>query len=288
MTKSDGGWRSVPPADAGIARTTIRDALIAGAARLAAAGVDTPRLDAEVLLGFVLDVDRGRLVIDGQASLDPDAAARFGALLARREAREPVAYILGRRAFRRLELAVDRRVLIPRPETELLVEVGLSLAPGARVVDVGTGSGAVALALKDERPDLRVSGADASADAVAVARANAARLGLDVRFVAADLMDGVSADAVLANLPYVADGAELAPEITRYEPAGALFAGPDGLDVIRRAVAAVSGPTVGLLALELGPEQAAEVAQLMWDAGFGEVGVRRDLAGLDRVVVGTA
>jgi release factor glutamine methyltransferase len=278
----------VPPADAGIARATIRDALAAGAARLAAAGVDTPRLDAEVLLGFVLDVDRGRLVTDAHASLDPDAAARFDALLARREAREPVAYILGRRAFRRLSLAVDRRVLIPRPETELLVEVGLSLAPGARVVDVGTGSGAVALALKDERPDLRVSGADASADAVAVARANAARLGLDVRFVAADLMDGVSADAVLANLPYVADGAELAPEITRYEPAGALFAGPDGLDLIRRAVAAVRGPTVGLLALELGPEQAAEVAQLMWDAGFGEVGVRRDLAGLDRVVVGTA
>ena len=278
----------MPPADAGIARATIRDALAAGAARLAAAGVDTPRLDAEVLLGFVLDVDRGRLVTDAHASLDPDAAARFDALLARREAREPVAYILGRRAFRRLSLAVDRRVLIPRPETELLVEVGLSLAPGARVVDVGTGSGAVALALKDERPDLRVSGADASADAVAVARANAARLGLEVRFVAADLMDGVSADAVLANLPYVADGAELAPEITRYEPAGALFAGPDGLDLIRRAVAAVSGPTVGLLALELGPEQAAEVAQLMWDAGFGEVGVRRDLAGLDRVVVGTA
>ena len=236
----------------------------------------------------MLDSDRGRLVTESHASLDPDAAARFGALLARREAREPVAYILGRRAFRRLELAVDRRVLIPRPETELLVEVGLSLAPGARVVDVGTGSGAVALALKDERPDLRVSGADASADAVAVARANAARLGLDVRFVAADLMDGVSADAVLANLPYVADGAELAPEITRYEPAGALFAGADGLDVIRRAVAAVAGPTVGLLALELGPEQADSVSELLWDAGFAEVAVRHDLAGLARVVVGTA
>jgi release factor glutamine methyltransferase len=278
----------VPPADPGVAPATIRDALAGGAARLTAAGVDTPRLDAEVLLGFVLDLDRGRLVTEAQASLDPDAAERFGALLTRREAREPVAYILGQRAFRRLELAVDRRVLIPRPETELLVEVGLELAAGARVVDVGTGSGAVALALKDERPDLRVSGADASADAVAVARANAARLGLNVRFVAADLMDGVSANAVLANLPYVADGADLAPEITRYEPAGALFAGPDGLDVIRRAVAAVAGPTVGLLALELGPEQAAEVTQLMWDAGFGEVGVRRDLAGLDRVVVGTA
>jgi release factor glutamine methyltransferase len=133
-----------------------------------------------------------------------------------------------------------------------------------------------------------VRGADVSPDAVEVARANATRLGLDVRFVAADLMDGVSADAVLANLPYVADGAELPPEITLYEPAGALFAGPDGLDVIRRAVAAVSGPTVGLMALEIGPEQASEVSQLLWDAGFAEVGVRHDLAGLERVVVGSA
>jgi release factor glutamine methyltransferase len=245
-------------------------------------------LDAELLLASVLDVDRARLVIDRDAALDVDAADRFEALVARRVEREPVAYILGRRAFRRLELFVDRRVLIPRPETELLVEVGLSLAHGASVVDVGTGSGAVALALKDERPDLRVSGADVSADAVAVARANAARLGLEVRFVAADLLNDVFADAVLANLPYVADGAELPPEITRYEPPGALFAGADGLDVIRRAVAAVAGPTVGLLALEIGAEQADAVSQLMWDAGFAEVAVRRDLAGLDRVVVGTA
>ncbi len=156
------------------------------------------------------------------------------------------------------------------------------------MVDVGTGSGAVALALKDERPDLRVSGADVSADAVAVARANAARLGLEVRFVMADLLNGVFADAVLANLPYVASGADLPPEITRYEPASALFAGADGLDVVRRLVAAVSGPTVGLLALEIGAEQADAVSALLWDAGFAEVAVRRDLAGLERVVVGTA
>jgi release factor glutamine methyltransferase len=280
----------VAPADAGASAgvATVGDALAVAAARLAAAGCDTPRLDAEVLLASVLDVDRGRLVIDSRSVLEPEAGARFEALVARREAREPVAYILGRRAFRRISLSVDRRVLIPRPETELLVEVGLGLAHGASVVDVGTGSGAVALALKDERPDLRVSGADVSFDAVAVARANASRLGLEVRFVVADLMTDVFADAVLANLPYVASGAELPPEISWYEPAGALFAGPDGLDVIRRAVTAVSGPTVGLLALEIGPEQAAEVSQLMWDAGFAEVAVRRDLAGLERAVVGTA
>ena len=253
------------------------------------AGVDTPRLDAELLLGAVLDVDRGRLVIESGHTLAPDSADRFDVLLRRREAREPVAYILGRRAFRRLSLVVDRRVLIPRPETELLVEVGLELGMGARVVDVGTGSGAVALALKDERPDLVVRGVDVSAGAVEVARANAAALALDVTFAVGDLLDGVGAvDAVLANLPYVAEGAELAPEIARYEPTMALFAGTDGLDVIRRAVAAVAGPTVGLLALEIGSEQADHVSALLWDAGFASVGVRKDLAGLERVVVGTA
>ena len=282
----------MPPAESGVAggvrSASVGDSLRAAAARLAAAGVDTPRLDAEILLAAILGVDRSRLVIDRDAGLSPDVAERFEGLVTRREAREPVAYITGRRAFRRLELCVDRRVLIPRPETELLVEEGLSLGSGARVVDVGTGSGAVALALKDERPDLRVSGADVSDDAVAVARANAARLGLDVTFIVADLMSGVSADAVLANLPYVACGAPLPPEIARYEPPGALFAGEDGLDAIRRAVAAVAGPTVGLMALEIGPEQAAEVSALLWDAGFGSVGVRHDLAGLERVVVGTA
>ena len=283
----------MPPADAGVATVTVGEALRAAGARLAAAGVDTSRLDAEVLLGFVLGVDRGRLVIDRDAPLPRAAADRFEALLARREAREPVAYILGRRAFRRLELMVDRRVLIPRPETELLVEVAGELPEGARVVDVGTGSGAVALALKDERPDLVVRGVDVSADAVAVARANGAGLGLDAEFACGDLVgEGpLEADAVLANLPYVAEGAELPPEITRYEPAGALFAGADGLDVVRRLVALMAGAggaRVGLLALEIGPEQADEVSQMLWDAGFSSVAVRHDLAGLARVVVGTA
>lgn len=279
----------MPPADAGAPAVpaTVGEALAAGAARLAAAGVDTPRLDAEVLLASVLEVDRGRLVIDSRAELDRAAATGFDALLARRQAHEPVAYIVGRRAFRRLSLMVDRRVLVPRPETELLVEVGLTLPPGAPVLDVGTGSGAVALALKDERPDLDVRGIDLSADALAVARDNAARLGLDVRFAQADLIDSEAADAVLANLPYVTDGAELPPDVAVYEPPGALFAGADGLDLIRRLAAAVSGPTVDLLALEIAPEQARQVSQLLWDAGFGEVGVRRDLAGLERVVVGS-
>jgi release factor glutamine methyltransferase len=281
----------VPRADAGFAPATVGGALAQATSRLAAAGCDTPRLDAEVLLGSVLEVDRGRLVIDRDLALGSAAVARFEALLARRGAREPVAYILGRRAFRRLELAVDRRVLIPRPETELLVEVGLSLPSGARVVDVGTGSGAVALALKDERPDLVVRGVDVSVDAVDVARANAVATDLSVEFAVGDLLEGLSVaagDAVLANLPYVADGADLSPEIARYEPPGALFAGADGLDVVRRLVAAVAGPSVALLALEIGPDQAVSVQQLLSGSGFAEVAVRHDLAGLERVVVGTA
>jgi release factor glutamine methyltransferase len=220
--------------------------------------------------------------------LSADDGRRFDALVARRAAREPIAYILARRDFRRLTLQVDRRVLIPRPETELLVEVGLSLPPGARVLDVGTGSGAVALALKHERPDLHVRGTDASPDAVEVARGNARRLGLDVGFGPADLLDGQPADAVLANLPYVPLGAPLEPEITRYEPPGALYAGPDGLDLIRRLVALVDPGAVGVLAVEIGPEQAGEVARLIGEAGFAGVEVLADLAGLDRVLVGRA
>ncbi|MGA9857015.1 MAG: methyltransferase domain-containing protein, partial [Solirubrobacteraceae bacterium] len=162
----------------------------------------------------------------------------------------------------------------------------LRLPRGARVLDVGTGSGAVALALADERPDLEVWGADSSPDAVTVARANARRLGLEVRIVQADLMqlDSGPFDAVLSNLPYVPLGAALAPEITRYEPPGALFAGADGLDLVRRLIAAAA--SIPLLALEIGSEQAVEVARLMGEGGFGEVEVHHDLAGLDRVVVG--
>jgi release factor glutamine methyltransferase len=258
---------------------TAAQAVRRGTAALADAGCDTPRLDAELLLAHALGVDRSRLLID-----DLEAPTGFERLVARRAAREPVAYILGQRDFRRITLEVDRRVLIPRPETELLVEAALALPSGARVVDVGTGSGAVALALKDERPDLEVVGTDISVDAVAVARANAARLGLDVRFVVADLLDERRHDAVLANLPYVSQDVQLRPEIARYEPAGALYAGADGLDVIRRLVATLGG--VPFVALEVGFDQAEPVAALLADAGYSSVERLRDLAGHERVIVG--
>jgi release factor glutamine methyltransferase len=263
---------------------SVSQALSDATVVLTAADCDTPRLDAELLMSYVLGVGRERLVIDAFADLDASAAERFAAALARRQAREPVAYIVGRKAFRRISLLVDRRVLIPRPETELLVEIALSLDRGARVADVGTGSGAVALALKEERPDLSVVGVDLSPDALAVARSNAAALGLDVEFVQADLLEGVPGpfDAVLSNLPYVAEGSALPPEIELYEPGLALFGGPDGMDPVRRLLPMVED--VRLLALEVGLAEA--VASLVAGAGFSSVEILDDLAGHERVVVG--
>ncbi len=232
----------------------------------------------------MLGVGRERLVVDAFEQLDGIELERFEAVVARREAREPVAYILGRKAFRRIALSVDRRVLIPRPETELLVDVALTVERGGRIADVGTGSGAVALAVKEERPDLSVIGVDVSDGAIAVARENARRLGLDVEFVRADLLDGVPGpfDAVLANLPYVAEGSGMPPEIELYEPSLALFGGPDGMDLVRRLLTMVDG--VPLIALEVSLAEA--VGSLVSRAGFPSVEILRDLAGHERVVVG--
>jgi release factor glutamine methyltransferase len=263
----------------------VREALDSAVIALSAAGVDTPRLDAEVLLAHALGVDRARLVIERDRAVEGPAVRAFQDAVRRRSVeREPVAYITGVKGFRRLDIGVDRRVLIPRPETETLVEAALDLPRGARVVDVGTGSGAVALALKDERPDLEVLATDRSADALAVARANAARLGLDVAFVEGDLLAGLDADAVISNPPYVEDGFPLQPEIARHEPPVALYAGPEGLTVIRRLVAQVAASRARFAAFEVGMGQAAEVAEVLRAAGFGDVATRRDLAGIERVV----
>ncbi len=255
--------------------TSVRDALDGAVTAIAAAGCETPRLDAELLLAQALGVSRERLFMAAGRGSEAEltvmglAVRTFQDFVRRRSVlREPVAYILGRRHFRRLELAVDARALIPRPETELLVEVALGLPHGARVLDVGTGSGAVALALKDERPDLDVTGSDLSEGALALARANGERLALDVRWLAADLLEGVpdEYDAILSNPPYVPDGdrATLAPEILRHEPMSALFAGEDGLDAIRPLLTqAFARPTVRLLGLEVGAGQAGVVAELM-------------------------
>ncbi len=267
---------------------TLASALRDATRRIAASGSQTARLDAELVLAAALGCDRGVLHRDPGHVLAPAQALKFQASVARRVAHEPIAYILGRKGFRSLELHVDPRVLVPRPETEALVESGLGLESGTRVVDVGTGSGAVALALKHERPDLRVSATDSSIDALVVARANAERLGLDVRFFQADLLDGFDEpiDAVLSNPPYVAerDAATLPPDVLDYEPSVALFGGPDGLDVVRRLVRQAA--SASLLAVEVGAGQADAVARLLGDAGFDTLEVVRDLARIERVVIG--
>ena len=268
---------------------SARDAVEAATDALAAAGCDSPRLDAELIVADALAIDRGALVVDPDRPLDPPASRLVMERVRRRTRREPVAYILGRRGFRRLELGVDRRALIPRPETELLVEVAIELvAPAGRVHDAGTGSGAVALALRDERPDLRVTASDASPDAVALARENADRLGLELEVVvgpelpAAVALEG-GLDLLVANLPYVREDEWplLEPEITEYEPRSALVAGADGLDAIRALVDAA--PSGTRLALEHAPDQGAALRALLVEAG-----TRLDLAGRERVTVGAA
>jgi release factor glutamine methyltransferase len=269
-----------------MAGTPVREALDSAVVALSAAGVDTPRLDAEVLLAHALGIDRAALVLDRERPVQGPAVRAFQDAVRRRAVgREPVAYITQRKGFRRLELFVDARVLIPRPETETLVEAALGLPHGARVVDVGTGSGAVALALKDERPDLEVLGTDVSEDALAVARANAARLGLEVAFARTDLLDGIGpVDAVVSNPPYVQDGTALAPEISRHEPRVALWAGPDGLAVARRLLVETYAAGAAFLALEVGAGQALTVEALARGARFRRTARRADLAGIERVV----
>jgi release factor glutamine methyltransferase len=272
--------------------TPVKDALDGAITAIAAAGSESPRLDAELLLADVLAVSRERLLTDRELTVEGPAVRAFQDAVRRRSIeREPVAYILGRRGFRHIELAVDRRALIPRPETELLVEVALGLPNGTRVLDLCTGSGAVALALKQERHDLQLAGADISTAALELARENSERLGLDVRWLQADLLVGLKDEfeVILANPPYVADSERsvLAPEIMRHEPQGALFAGHDGLDVIRPLLNQLAErERVRMVALEVGAGQAPMVAELTRAAGFDEVRAERDLAGIERVVVG--
>ena len=271
------------------AMSSVREALISAVDALRAVGVEDPRLDAELLLSEATGWERARFAADPEAGVPAPAGRLFGEMVRRRLRREPVAYILGRKGFRHIELAVDRRVLIPRPETELLVELALEIAP-QRVLDMGTGSGAIALAVADEMLGCEAIATDTSAGALAVARANAERLGLAdrVEFVEAMLPPDIgSLDLVVANLPYVAESewGGLEPEVTKWEPREALLAGPDGLDVLRFAIPAAATATASL-ALEVGAGQAPAVSELLFEAGFAKVETRPDLAGIPRVVWG--
>jgi release factor glutamine methyltransferase len=263
--------------------------------RFADRGVGTPRLDAQVLLADVLQKDRIYLYTHFDQPLGPDELAKFRALIQRRVGGESVAYLVGRKEFRSLELAVDARVLVPRPDTEATVDAALLHLPPdgvGRVVDVGTGSGAIALALKKERPALELYAVDRSADAAAVARANADKLGLAVEVVEGDLLAPVVARApfvlIVSNPPYIASAeiATLAPEVQK-EPRAALDGGADGLDIIRRLVA--DAPPLladgAALVLEVGAGQAPAVAALFAaDGRYAPATVTKDLGGIERVV----
>ncbi len=277
---------------------TIAQTRRLGREALSGAGVDTPSLDADLLLCHVLRWPRAKLLAHPERPLAPAEESAYRSLLRRREAREPLAYILGRKEFYGLEFAVDRRVLVPRPETELLVELALEhLAknPRARLaVDVGTGSGAVAVALAVHAPQLRVVACDISPDALSLGRSNALRNGAKVDFVASDLLAPMVGpfDIILANLPYVArsEWATLPPEVRDYEPASALDGGPDGLDAYRRFLpqAAARLARGGLLAVEIGAGQADAMVPMV-EGWFpdAEVLLHLDLAGLPRVVSAT-
>jgi release factor glutamine methyltransferase len=257
---------------------TAREALAEAERRLAAAGVETPRVDAEWLVAHLLGTTRTGLA----ARLDEDVDG-LEPLLARREAREPLAYVLGEWGFRRLTLKIDARGLVPRPETETLVERALVLAEGIerpRILDVGVGSGAIALALKDERRDAAVTGVDVSADALELARENAERLGLEIEL---RLGDGAAAaaegwDVVVANPPYIESLEDVQPEL-RWEPQVALLGRGEHERLARSANA-------GFIVFEVGDGHAREVAEVLERLGHADVAITADLAGRDRVVEG--
>jgi release factor glutamine methyltransferase len=265
---------------------TVREALAAAAARLAPVS-GTPRLDAELLLAEALGVSREAMLL---SRLDEAAPAQFEALLERRLDHEPVAYILGRRAFWTIEIEVGPGVLVPRPDSETLIEAALAHfrdAAPATILDLGTGPGTLLLAALDQWPEATGLGIDSSVAALDYARRNAERLGLFGRaeFRHGDWARGLEGrfDLVLCNPPYVEEGAELPRDVSQWEPASALYAGPDGLDDYRRlapVMPALLGPG-GIACVEIGAGQAGAAAGLFAAHGLG-VTVRRDLAGRDR------
>jgi release factor glutamine methyltransferase len=283
---------------AGIA-SSRRALLDAATARLAAAGIATARVEAEWLLAGLSGVGRASLAADRAPTVDEDLAARYETALARRERREPLQRILGWEEFWGLRFALSADVLVPRPETELLVQIALTLLPppAARrplVLDVGTGSGCIACSLAHQRPDARVIALDHSLPAVALAQHNAAALGMadTLRCVASSLLDAIAReqiDLIVGNLPYLPTALlpVLAPEVRDHEPRQALDGGPDGLDVIRTLIA--DAPRTlrrpGAIALETaGTTQAPQVATLLEDTGFTDIAIHPDLTNTDRFV----
>lgn len=266
-------------------------AALAEATRRLAGTSDTPRLDAELLMAHALGVDRERLLLDPPHGAAP---AAFGGLIERRLRREPVAYIIGKRAFWTIELLVGPGVLIPRPDSETLIEAAIAhfggRAPGS-ILDMGVGSGALLLAALSEWPEAIGLGVDQSGAALATAAANAERLGMAGRARIEpgnwDVAMAGAFDLVLCNPPYIETGADLPRDVADYEPASALFAGKDGLDDYRRIAPALRLPPGGVACIEIGATQASAVRTLFEVVGF-TTKIRKDLAGHDRCVVVTA
>lgn len=272
----------------------LRDHLVRSAQRLASVA-ERPRFEADLLWAHVLGLGRAGLIAADDGVLTPDAVARADSLVERRSRGEPMAYLLGRREFWSLDLAVSPDTLIPRPETEGLVEWSLSIIDetrAAQVADLGTGSGAIALAIASERPRATVVATDASLGALCVARSNAERLNLtNVEFRHGSwlhaLDPGRACDLIVSNPPYVAEGDPHLMDL-RFEPDMALTSGPDGLDAIRCIIRQAPGHLLsgGWLLLEHGATQAAAIRELLAESGYTSIETRRDLAGLDRLTGG--
>lgn len=274
---------------------TILEVLRWTVGRFERQGIESARLDAELLATRAFSRSRVELYTHYDQPLDEAELANYRALVQRRLAGEPVAYILGHKEFWSIDFEVDARVLVPRPDTETLVEQGLEILAkldrSARIADIGTGSGAIAIALKKERPGDEVCAVDASPDALAVAQANSARLNLPVTFLQGDLVSPLTGrfDLVVSNPPYIPtkDIDTLSAEV-RSEPRMALDGGADGLDLVRRLVASTSVLLTddGWLAMEIGAGQAESTMSILRADGYRAVGSRRDLAGIERVVFG--
>jgi release factor glutamine methyltransferase len=272
---------------------TVERALEETSSRLEEAGCDTPRVDAEIIVAHVSGISRSELALESSRALTRKEEKALERLVTRREAREPLAYVLGEWGFRRLVLGVDPRVLVPRSETEIVVERCLALIVGLeepRVLDVGTGSGAIALAIADEHPGAAVSAIDASAGALEVAGANALRAGLTVELRRWDLFAGLPGgpwDLVAANPPYVLpeEIESLEPEVREWEPRESLV-GVGATEAVARGAVDVLRPG-GALVLEIAAFDAGRVATLLRELGYADVTTTRDLAGRERVVEAT-
>jgi len=252
------------------------------------AGVESARLEARLLAAHAIGRDRAWTLAHGEAPIDEDA---LRPLLTRRLSREPLAYIVGYREFFGRRFTVDRRVLIPRPETETVVEAALEALPvkgNPRVLDLATGSGCIGVTLALERPNLELWASDVSMDALEVAEANSTALGGKVRFVHSDLFGGLGGerfDLIVSNPPYVAITAPLQPEVGQWEPAGALFAGSTGMEIYERIATESSLYLDGPLVIEVGDGQASAVRGVFLSQSWTEIDAKRDLLGHERALV---